>query len=81
MTCYFIQCIGSHVQHDCAIENAAPQFEQTVQRQGSHIRFAPPIPAIFNIFFKLQPSKAKIFITCLNTNKSLYFLYIADYNL
>lgn len=55
-TCNLLQQVSSHVQHDNAIEDAAAQLKQAVQRQCGYIGFTPSLPSVFHILLKFQPS-------------------------
>ena len=54
-TCDVLYGVGPHVQHDGAVEDAAPQLEQTVEGQRGHVGLAPPLPTVLHILLKLQP--------------------------
>lgn len=54
-TCDVLYTVGPHVQHDGAVEDAAAQLKQAVERQRGHVGLAPPLPAILHILLKLQP--------------------------
>lgn len=51
----FLNAVGPHVEQHGAVEYAAAELEKTVQRQGGHVGFTPPLPAVLNVLLELQP--------------------------
>lgn len=56
ITCNLFNAGCTHVKQHAAVDDAAPQLKQTVQRKSGHVGFAPPLATVLHVFFKLQPS-------------------------
>lgn len=55
ITCDLLNAARAHVKQHAAIDDATPQLKETVQGEGGHVGFAPPLASIFHVFFKFQP--------------------------
>lgn len=54
-TCNLFNAVSVHVKQHAAIDDAAPELKQAVQREGSNIRLAPPLPTILHVLLEFQP--------------------------
>lgn len=54
-TCNLLNAVGVHVEQHAAVDDAATQLKQTVERQGGNIRFAPAFPSVLHVFLEFQP--------------------------
>lgn len=54
-TCNLLNAVGVHVEQHAAVDDAAPELKQAVERQGGNVRFAPALPAVLHVFFEFQP--------------------------
>lgn len=55
LTSNFFNAVSMHVEQHAAIDDATAELKQAVEGESSDIGLAPPLPAIFHVFFKLQP--------------------------
>lgn len=55
LTCDLLNAVSVHVQQHAAVDDAAAQLKQAVERQSGNVGFAPSLTAVLHIFFKLQP--------------------------
>lgn len=51
--------VGVHVEQHAAVDDAAAELEQAVQRQRGHVRLAPPLTAVLHVLLKLQPPEGE----------------------
>lgn len=54
-TCNLFNAVGVHVEQHAAVDDAAPELKQAVERESSDIRLAPPLPTILHVFLEFQP--------------------------
>ena len=54
-----LQAAGGHVQADRPVQEEGAQLEEGVEGEGRHVRFAPTVAPLLNIFLKLHPSKKR----------------------
>lgn len=53
LTCDLLNGVSSHVQHDSAVEDAAAELEEAVERQRGYVGLTPTLPSILHVFLKL----------------------------
>lgn len=54
-TCNLLDAVGVHVKQHAAVDDAAAELKQAVERQCGNVRFAPAFPAVLHVFLELQP--------------------------
>ncbi len=56
LTCNLFNAVCMHVEQHAAVNDATAELKQAVEGKSCDVGLAPPLPAILNVFLKLQPS-------------------------